>query len=119
MLVPRFHFDSLAHDNSAEQSELCTITVGPSREEDNTPPVIVLQGTQTVKKFNSQRPDKVEIFMALYRVKQKSVDLVVTWNIPVDSPEGAAVTASQKESVMQDFNVFTNSLRIIDYNLFA
>lgn len=118
-LVPRFHFDSLAHDNSAEQSEIYDITALPSSGEDTTPPVVVLHGTQSVKKFNSQRTDKVEILMALYRVKEKSVDLVVTYNVPVDSPGGGAVTAPQKERLMEDFNVFIGSLRIIDFNLFA
>ncbi len=83
------------------------------------PPAVVLQGSQFVKKFNKQTSDTVVILMALYRIQKKSVDLVVTYNVPVESAEGGAATASQKERAVQDFHAFVRSLRITDYNLFA
>lgn len=54
--------------------------------------------------------------MALYRVKHKNVDLVVTFNIPIESEDGGAV---KEEAVQKDFENFVTSLQIVDFGLFA
>lgn len=113
---PRFHFDSLAHDNSAESS---TIEVGPAvfegrAEEDGLPPAITLSGVQKVTKYNKTTVDEVRILLGLFRIPSNGVDLVVSFNVPTSSSDGGEFA-----SIEQDFNVLVKSLRIVDYGLFA
>ena len=77
----RFHFSSLAHDNSAVSSSVLSIA-GPSsttptlsslpQSPPNQPPLIKLKGTQQVAKFNKEEQDEVCIFMGVWRVGGKS-----------------------------------------------
>ncbi|KAJ3575998.1 hypothetical protein NP233_g727 [Leucocoprinus birnbaumii] len=101
----RFHFDSLAHDNSAEKSEVQQVDIIPNARGDTTPPAIILQGTQFVHKFNRQEVDTVKILMALYRVQDKNVDLVVTFNVPLVA-EAGAVSEADMLQVTHDFHEF-------------
>jgi len=116
---PRFHFDSLAHDNSASSSEVFSVNIVPNDRGDSTPSVILLSGVQSVRKFNRTAQDQVRILMGLYRIEAKGIDLVVTFNIPVTSQDGGAVDSSRLEVIQQQFDTFTRSLRIIDFGLFA
>ncbi|KAF9451195.1 Mog1p/PsbP-like protein [Macrolepiota fuliginosa MF-IS2] len=115
----KFHFDSLAHDNSAERSEVQEISVIPNDRGDATPSAIVLHGIQYVKKFNHHESDTVNILMALYRVRHKNVDLAVTLNIPVNLETGGEVTEADAGEVTKDFKELVTSLRIEDFELFA
>ncbi|PPQ65092.1 hypothetical protein CVT24_003053 [Panaeolus cyanescens] len=116
----RFHFESLAHDNSAQSSHIESISVIPNERGDQTPPAIVLHGEQDVPKFNHTQPDKVKIFMALYRVESKGIDLVVTFNVPIEAvDQGAAVNSKEFEQAQKDFMAFSSSLIIEDFGLFA
>lgn len=115
----RFHFDSLAHDNAAEISEVQDISVVPNDRGDVTPSPVVLHGMQTVRKFNRGEPDTVKILMALYRVEQKRADLVVTFNIPTKSEGTGVVAEAQVQKLTEDFEEFVRSLVIEDFGLFV
>lgn len=112
----RFHFDSLAHDNAAAISTVDTITVIPNDRGDNTPSPIVLFGTQLVAKFNQPTPGEVHILMAVFRVEEKHIDLIVTFNVPT---HGSGVGPEGLQVARTHFNTFITSLRIIDFSLFA
>lgn len=114
-----FHFESLAQDNSAEKAEVQQVDVIPNERGDTTPPAIILQGTQLVHKFNRKERDTVKVLMALYRVQDKSIDLVVTFNIPLVTEEGGAVTEADALQVTHDFHEFVRSLKIVNFGLFA
>ena len=115
----RFHFDSLAHDNSATSAKVESVSVIPNDRGDDTPSVIVLKGEQSVQKFNHSTPDRVQILMALFRIESKAVDLVATCNIPLEAVDGGAVNNEELVKVQNDFDTMVRSLRIVDFGLFA
>ncbi|KAJ6546465.1 hypothetical protein DFH09DRAFT_1262897 [Mycena vulgaris] len=115
----RYHFGSLAHDNSAESTVVNTVGVVPNSRGDNTPPAITLSGVQFVPKFNLTIPDQVRVLMALFRVADKRVDLVVTFNIPMKSQDDGAVDEQGWNEMQIHFDAFVRSLRIIDFGLFV
>ncbi|KAF8061511.1 hypothetical protein FPV67DRAFT_1509236 [Lyophyllum atratum] len=115
----RFHFDSLAHDNSAVSAKVEAVDVIPNDRGDATPSAIVLYGVQEVPKFNRPAADEVHIFMALYRVQEKSIDLVVTFNVPTRSEDGGAVSQEGLAAARRDFDTFVGSLQIVNFSLFA
>jgi len=115
----KFHFDSLAHDNSAVSSEVNNVIIIPNDRGDDTPSPIVLTGMQLVPKFNRTNPDQVRILMGVYRVESKAVDLVVTSNIPMRSDDGGAVDEAGFVAAQADFNKLVSSLKIVDLGLFA
>jgi len=115
----RFHFDSLAHDNSARSAEVESVSVIPNDRGDDTPSAIVLKGVQLVPKFNHTTPDKVQILMALFRIESKHIDLAVTFNIPVECVDGGAANNEQLEQTKKDFDTFARTCRIVDFGLFA
>lgn len=119
LTATRFHFDSLVQDNSAQKSQVSLIETLPKQSDGKTPPITRLSGFQDIKKFNRQTEDRVLILMALYRVEEKPIDLVVTFNVPVVSEDGGAVDSDGLSTVQTAFNQFTRSLRIIDFDLFA
>jgi hypothetical protein len=83
------------------------------------PSPVILSGTQTVTKFNHAVPDKIRVFLALYRILQKRVDLVLTMNVPIIKAEGNAVGEQGVETAKADFEVAVRSLQIVSYELFA
>jgi len=116
--VAKFHFDSLAHDNEAVSSVVEVIntpTVQPS------PLVLsVLQGIQVVPKFNRTRSDTVKILLAVYRVLDKRIDLVLTFNIPIQAEKaGSAVDEAGLKKWVEAFEGAVSSFKIVDYGLFA
>lgn len=117
--VHRFHFDALAHDNDAHPSIVHHIDVIPNNRRDDTPPAVILSGEQYIQKFNREQKDQVHIFMALYRIEQKNVDLVVTFNVPIRSADAPPLEAEGLRLAEEDFKVFVRSLRIVDFGLFA
>ena len=72
-----------------------------------------------VQKFNKQTSDEVRILLALYRVPNKKVDLVMTMNVPITSAGGGASSESECTSAKETFEIAAKSLRIVDYGLFA
>ncbi|KAJ2930054.1 hypothetical protein H1R20_g7020, partial [Candolleomyces eurysporus] len=119
--IVRFHFDSLAHDNDARSSTVTEVTVVPNDRggNDKTPSAIVLKGEQLVPKFNKRTPDRVKILMAVFRVQDKNIDVVVTFNIPVEAVDGGALAAEDAAKVESDFGALVKSFRIVDFSLFA
>lgn len=82
---------------------------------------IVLDGRQVLKKAGTIH--HLRTLLALFRVKGKKHDVVVSFNIPVETGQGrgrnGAVTAEQEQLIVSDFFKAVESLRIVDYNLFA
>lgn len=83
------------------------------------PSPILLEGTQTVKKFNATVPDQIRILMSLYRIEDKNVDLVLVMNVPVQTLDDGAVGEQGVEAARKEFETAALSLRIKDYGLFA
>ncbi|KAJ7632410.1 hypothetical protein FB45DRAFT_912372 [Roridomyces roridus] len=115
----RFHFDSLAHDNSALAFSVDAVAVIANTRGNGTPPATTLTGVQSVPKFNLTTPDQVRVLMALFRVADKNVDLVVTFNIPMNSQDDGAVSEEGQNVVRVHFDDFVTSLRIVDFGLFV
>ncbi|KAG6866082.1 hypothetical protein C0991_008834 [Blastosporella zonata] len=117
ILHHRFHFDSLAHDNSAASASVNSVIAIPNNRGDDTPSAIVLSGVQSVQKFNHSEPDEVHILMAMYRVERKNVDLIVTFNIPTRT--GDKDVSRKDTAAREHFDLFARTLKIVDYGLFA
>lgn len=113
------HFDALAHDNDAKSQSVKETVDLPNDSDGATPNPVVLYGTQTVQKFNTATADEVRILLALYRVPEKNVDLVMTMNVPMTGADGDAVSEDGWSTARDVFNVAARSLRIVDYGLFA
>ncbi|KAL8293033.1 hypothetical protein RQP46_000727 [Phenoliferia psychrophenolica] len=119
----RFHFDSLAHDNTALSSTVSSLSL-PSSAAPTTPPnppllgPAVLSGLQTVAKFNlpPERADTVLVLMALWRIPDKRADLVLCVNFPVREEGGPELDSQLARSV---FEKAVQGLKIKDYGLFA
>lgn len=116
---PRYHFDSLAHDNEARSSKVKSIVTLANERRDGTPSSIVLKGEQYVPKFNKTALDRVEILMAVFRVEDKATDVVVTFNVPLEAADGGSVSGSELPKFESDFEAFIKSFRIVDFGLFA
>ncbi|KAF8590522.1 Mog1p/PsbP-like protein [Ramaria rubella] len=115
----KFHFDSLAYDNSATSQKILKI-IQPSGSQvvsiHETPRPIVLHGEQEARKFNRSIADQVRVYLALYRVESKRVDVVLTVNAPL-SVEGG--NSQPDEKAGQTFNDAASSLTIVDFGLFV
>jgi len=118
--IAKFHFNSVAHDNDSLSSTVESTSVLPhGRAGDETPDAIVLKGEQLVKKFNRTTADRVKIYMAVFRVAAKEIDVVVTFNVPTDSVDGGAVGGQGLARAEEDFEAFVRSFTIKDFSLFA
>ncbi|KAG9100273.1 hypothetical protein FRC06_004336 [Ceratobasidium sp. 370] len=124
--VAKFHFDSLAHDNDvAAHPEGCTvqqITIPTPTAPINSLVLSVLYGTQLVPKFNRNHPDTVKIFLAVHRVHEKNIDVVLVFNVPVEAEkEGSAVTfgGDVYNAWVNAFEEAVSTFKIVDYGLFA
>ncbi|SJX63421.1 uncharacterized protein SRS1_11080 [Sporisorium reilianum f. sp. reilianum] len=113
----RFHFSSLAHDNSASSSKVLE-TRTPSQEVSPpaTPPPALLTGTQLVRKFGkaSEPEEPVTIRVALWRLPCKQIDLVLSVNEPGKAPD-----TPQSSQAQAAFELAAASLQIRDWSLFA
>jgi len=114
----KFHFDSLAHDNSAISSSVESIAKNWNDTEGETPSPTVLKGAQLVCKFNSKESHKICILLAVFRVESKKIDLVLSMNIPPDIAEGGAGHIEYQRA-QSDFEIAVKSLQIIDFGLFV
>ncbi|KAI0049663.1 Mog1p/PsbP-like protein [Auriscalpium vulgare] len=114
----RFHFESLAHDNDALSSTVHQVNIVPNDRGDNTPSPVVLYGTQIVPKFNRATGDDVRILLALYRVEDKGIDLVLTMNVPMQNASGTS-TEQAFNAAKENFDTAARSLRIEYFGLFA
>ena len=117
-MQPRFHFNALAHDNSAVGETVLEVSPSSTRNGE-TPAPVLLYGTQNVPKFNATVPDEVQIFLALYRIPNKNVDLVMSMNVPTKSADGGAVSADELAASKTVFQTAASSLTIVNFGLFA
>ena len=115
---PRFHFDSLADDNSAASGSVESVTTIPNNRGDGTPSAIVLKGNQLIRKFNSAVLEEVRILLAVFRVESKNADLVLSMNIPLRTAEGESDNAEFQQAHC-DFETAVKSLEVLDFGLFA
>lgn len=104
----RYHFTALAEDNDATMSTIINTCV-PNI--DGILPHVILEGKQEVRKFNQPCAVEVDILLALFRVKDYGVDVIVSASIPKNS---ARLTA-----IKEDFYALLESFRIRDYSLFV
>ncbi|EDP45564.1 hypothetical protein MGL_0553 [Malassezia globosa CBS 7966] len=108
----RYHFDSLAHDNSALESQILkvasTTCIPQNPAQGATPTPSLAQGLQIVRKFGkASDEDRVQISIAMWRLPSKNVDLVLSINDPT--------CARIDWSVLQQA---ASSLHIVDWGLF-
>ncbi|KAI0262921.1 Mog1p/PsbP-like protein [Gloeopeniophorella convolvens] len=115
----KFHFSSIAQDNEAISSSVEEVLTVPNDRGDLTPSVVILYGRQGVQKFNRTHVDDVRVLLALYRVEDKSVDLVLTLNFPMNVGNGVVRSEDQYHEAKRAFQAIATSLRIIDFSLFA
>jgi Ran-interacting Mog1 protein len=115
----RYHFDAIAHDNDALSSSVDEVNEIPYNRDDQIPSVIILRGRQGVKKFNKTSVDDLRIFVALYRLKERSVDLVLSLNFPMNTSEGVTRTDEQYNTAKETFLSIAASLHVIDFSLFV
>jgi hypothetical protein len=130
----RFHFDSLAHDNTALSSTILTSPpsspINSSPLEGNAQPKpVTLIGTQKIHKFThnptgaprpgheDEEPDQVWIGMALWRcwMGKKKADVVLSVNVNMGAEGGEA----EKEKVAAWLENTVSSFRIEDWGLFG
>jgi hypothetical protein len=113
----RFHLDAIAEENDAMEHNF----IPAQRPTTNELSPIVLDGRQVLKKAGSIH--RLRTLFALFRIRERDHDVVVTFNIPIETGEGpgrnGAITAEQGQAIESDFYRVVDSLRIVDYNLFA
>ena len=136
-LKARFHFNSIAHDNTSLSSTIITSPPASRIESKpltspSTPTPITLLGTQTIHKFThnptgaprpgheGDEPDQVWIAVALWRcwMGKKKADLVLSVNVNLGSGQGAGNQAEQQR-VSSWLERAVQSLRIEDWGLFG
>ena len=123
IIITRFHFDSLAHDNDAQAADVFTVRELISPQDNTTasqtPRPILLEGSQKVAKFNRATPDDVQVFVALFRVESKKNDIVLTVNVPTTTGSRSVDGTDVVETYKSAFLSAAGSLKIVDYGLFA
>jgi hypothetical protein len=136
----RFHFSSIAHDNSSLSSTIITeppsasLNAGPTSALE-TPKPVLLSGTQTIHKFShdptgaprpgheSDQADTVFIALALWRIwtevdgRRKRADLVCSVNVNLSAADGKG--DEERSSVEAWWGKAVDSLRILDFDLFG
>jgi hypothetical protein len=145
--VKRFHFNSIAYDNTAFSTSIDTVSSPfplPSTASSSEPRLYVtLEGTQTVSKFNKgeEDADLVKIFLAVVRVdlgpghqdetsSRRGGDITLTVNVPlgkastIDKDELGHPQANNetRNLLLQAKSAFENAIHdftIVDYGLFA
>ncbi|KAI0003275.1 Mog1p/PsbP-like protein [Russula compacta] len=115
----RYHFGAIAHDNDAVSSSVDEVNEIPNNCGDEISSIIVLRGQQGVQKFNRTAVDDVRIFVALYRLKERGVDLVLSLNFPMNTSDGVVRAEEDYNTTKETFPSIATSLRIVDFSLFA
>lgn len=121
----KFHFDALADDNDAKKREI-EVTEGPQTHPAGPSPPAqpscwALIGTQHVPKFNksAEQADIVKIFVLLWRVDAKQMDVVLTINVPISTAEAGGVGEEGVGRVRQIWEKARSSFEVKDFELFA
>jgi len=112
----------LAHDNSATSQTVSNVIL-PSASQPDSPPATpiptVLIGDQEIRKFNHAKADLVRIFLAVYRVKSKNIDVVLSMNVPYAVEGIAKLDESDLNAAKDLFAKAAESLKIVNFGLFA
>lgn len=137
----RFHFGSVARDNSALTSNIITTSPPiPAQQQTaasfdglSTPTPVTLVGTQRIHKYShdptgaprpghdSDVPDEVWIALALWRVnvkvgtQTKKADVVATVNVRASADGGAQEIARVQSWLEQS----VKNMKIVDWGLFS
>ncbi|WFD01011.1 hypothetical protein MYAM1_003771 [Malassezia yamatoensis] len=108
----RYHFDSIGNDNDAADIHVDWVDAPAGNAPENTTPrPALLHGTQKIKKFGKITEEStVQLWVAVWRLPSKNVDLVLSRNNP---------SSDDIDQQSQDFRATAGSLRIVDWNLFA
>ncbi|OAV99624.1 hypothetical protein PTTG_11730 [Puccinia triticina 1-1 BBBD Race 1] len=147
--IIKYHFDSLAHDNSSKLATIKSITMPKDRRQFTEPPATVAAqandppsddesgmktrrtpepvkcyGLQSVAKFNEAESHDVHIWLALWRLngignQGRGTDLVLTFNLPHLSSADPVHFQQSVEFTDQIFQQAARSLHIADWSLFA
>ena len=115
----RYHFDAIAHDNDALSSSVDEVNEVPYSRGVEMPSIIILRGRQSVKKFNKTSVDDLRIIVALYRLKEKGVDLVLSLNFPTNTGAGVIRSEEQYNTAKEAFLSIATSLHVDDFSLFV
>ncbi|BGP46231.1 hypothetical protein JCM10450v2_002071 [Rhodotorula kratochvilovae] len=120
----RFHFSSLAHDNTALSSTVSSVTLpsAPRPRGPGEPTLLgptVLTGLQTVSKFNrsASEADTVLIQQALWRIPERNADVTLCVNWPIRMGETGEERAD--DEARRVFDAAVRSFEIKDFGLFA
>ncbi|KAI0290444.1 hypothetical protein BC826DRAFT_1026436 [Russula brevipes] len=114
----KYHFEAIAHDNDAHSFFATEVNEIPTNCSDWIPSFIVLHGRQGVKKFNRTSVDDVQIFLALYRLEEKGVDIVLSYNFPMNAGDDV-VRTEECNAAKETFLSIASSLRVVDFTLFV
>jgi len=117
----RFHFDSLAHDNSAVDSKVESVAKAQVDRTAPQPSPYLLQGTQLVPKSRRPTPDQVKVFMALFRVPDKDADVLLTANVltQTQNSETRGIKQEEWEPITRAFIRAVETFHIVDFGLFV
>jgi len=123
-----FHFNSLAHDNDARNSQILQVGEAPP---DAVPSLggnaykSLLYGRQHVTKFRETAENVVDIYLCCLRLHDVQTDMVITLNSPVavnpaSSSSAATPQAEIHPALSQNiFAHFLRTLKINDWTLFG
>ncbi|KNE93205.1 hypothetical protein PSTG_13454 [Puccinia striiformis f. sp. tritici PST-78] len=145
--IIKYHFDSLAHDNSSDLATIKSISLPKDLNQFTEPPLwnsygptdptitgarkmpvpVKCYGLQLVSKFNASESEsrKVLIWLGLWRLRGIGNDgcgtnLVLTFNLPnLPSSSHHAHFQQSVEFTNIIFQQATRSLQIVDWSLFA
>ncbi|RIA96093.1 hypothetical protein C1645_733580 [Glomus cerebriforme] len=128
--VARYHFDSVATDNKAEDfSIIHKITQLTSQEVPNLPPntpMYFCTGQQSVAKFNEtdlNAHNLVSIYLAVFRFPNYDTDIVITYNIPILIGATSSSRQTAQEGNIQvgleEFKRMLATFKVNNYDLFA
>lgn len=121
----RFHFSSLAHDNSALSSKVTRVDLPSAAPHPQGPGLPTLQGPaiisglQTVSKFNkpASEADTVLIQLALWRIPARNADVTLSVNWPLRS--GETGEEHDDAEARRVFDAAWRSFQVHDFGLFA
>jgi hypothetical protein len=91
----------------------------PYNRSDEIHSITILRGRQGVKKFNRTSVDDLRIFGALYRLKERGVDLVLSLNFPMNTGDGVTRTEELCNTAKETFLSIASSLHVVDFDLFV
>ncbi|KAJ1974299.1 hypothetical protein H4R35_003679 [Dimargaris xerosporica] len=126
----KYHFDELAVDNEASSSEIITNDPIPDDNVPDLPSTAIchmVTGRQMVTKYKEKGP-KAENYLLLYvavaRLKQFHVDIVISYNHPMYIAPGSSSSKTMTadpdaKASLAVFKHLLETLRITDYKLFG